>query len=117
MEMPLGLGTTRIGVCSQISMNLFQLYTRALTLIGPEARLARALAIGCFALAAAQFAEPVLFGRIIDALAAKPGRAAATGWGSLIGLIAAWVAFGAFSIACGVSVALHADRLAHRRRQ
>jgi glucan exporter ATP-binding protein len=98
-------------------MKLLQLYSRALALIGPEARLARALAIGCFALAAAQFAEPVLFGRIIDALAGNAGRSAATGWGDLIGLIAAWVAFGAFSIACGVSVALHADRIAHRRRQ
>jgi hypothetical protein len=65
-------------------MNLFQLYTRALALIGPEARLARILAIGCFALAAAQFVEPVLFGRIIDALAGV-----ASGWGDLISLIAA----------------------------
>jgi glucan exporter ATP-binding protein len=98
-------------------MRLLQLYSRALALIGPEARLARVLAIACFALAATQFAEPVLFGRIIDALAGNSGRAAATGWGDLIGLIAAWVAFGMFSIACGVGVALQADRLAHRRRQ
>jgi hypothetical protein len=97
-------------------MNLFQLYTRALALIGPEARLGRTLAIGCFALAAAQFAEPVLFGRIIDALAGNMGRAAA-GWGDLISLIAAWVSFAAFSIACGVSVALYADRLSHRRHK
>jgi glucan exporter ATP-binding protein len=32
------------------------------------------------------------------------------------GLVAAWAAFGFFTIAAGVFVALHADRLAHRRR-
>ena len=32
-------------------------------------------------------------------------------------LLAAWVGFGLFTIACGVLVALHADRLAHRRKQ
>ncbi len=49
-------------------MNFFKLYTRVLTLLGPEARLGWVLAGANVALAAAQFAEPVLFGRIIDAL-------------------------------------------------
>ena len=49
-------------------MNFFKLYTRVLTLLGPEARLGWILAGANVALAAAQFAEPVLFGRIIDAL-------------------------------------------------
>ena len=31
-------------------------------------------------------------------------------------LLAAWVSFGLFTITCGALVALHADRLAHRRR-
>ena len=31
-------------------------------------------------------------------------------------LIVAWVAFGLFTIGAGVLVALHADRLSHRRR-
>src|SRR5580693_7472002 len=96
-------------------MNLLQLYSRALALLGPEARLGRILAAASLALAAAQFAEPVLFGRIVDALAGAQG---ATGAGPrLIWLVVAWVGFGLFTIACGVTVALHADRLAHRRRQ
>src|SRR6185369_3556537 len=49
--------------------NLFRLYLRVLRQLGPEARLGRLLAIANLGLAAAQFAEPVLFGRIIDALA------------------------------------------------
>src|SRR5436305_1490775 len=32
-------------------------------------------------------------------------------------LLAAWVGFGLFTILCGATVALHADKLAHRQRQ
>ena len=97
-------------------MDLLRIYARVLALLGPEARLGWILALGNLALAAAQFAEPVLFGRIIDALtgAARPGGPpppATIAW-----LIGAWVGFGLFAIAAGVTVALHADRLAHRRR-
>ena len=37
-------------------------------------------------------------------------------FGSLTPLIVAWVGFGLFTIGAGVLVALHADRLSHRRR-
>ena len=37
-------------------------------------------------------------------------------WTDLVTLLAAWVSFGLFTITCGALVALHADRLAHRRR-
>ena len=50
-------------------MDLLRIYARVLALLGPEARLGWLLALGNLALAASQFAEPVLFGRIIDALA------------------------------------------------
>jgi ATP-binding cassette, subfamily B, beta-glucan exporter len=98
-------------------MNLLRLYVRALSLLGPEGRLGVYLAVANFALAAAQFAEPVLFGRIIDALAGNQAKGAAAAWPDLIGLVVAWVGFGLFAIMCGVTVALYADRLAHRRRQ
>jgi glucan exporter ATP-binding protein len=70
-----------------------------------------------FALAGAMFAEPVLFGRIIDALAGAQAKGTTAAWPDLIKLIGAWVAFGLFTIVVGVTVALFADRLAHRRRQ
>ena len=50
-------------------MSLVRLYLRVLKLLGSETRLGWFLAFANVALAAAQFAEPVLFGRIIDALA------------------------------------------------
>jgi glucan exporter ATP-binding protein len=98
-------------------MSFLKLYTRVLTLLGSEARLGWILAIANVALAAAQFAEPVLFGRIIDALVKTQAANAPPDMGALTPLLGAWVAFGLFTIACSVLVALHADRLSHRRRQ
>ena len=98
-------------------MSLVKIYARVLSLLGPEARLGWFLAFGNLALAAAQFAEPVLFGRIIDALATSPSPAARDNLIHLATLIAAWVGFSIFSVAVGVIIGLQADRLSHRRRQ
>jgi glucan exporter ATP-binding protein len=100
----------------QRNMNFVRVYIRVLKELGSEYRLAVVLVIANFALAAAQFAEPVLFGRIIDKLAAGQNDPAAIQWDSLLPLIAAWVGFGLFTIASAVLVALHSDRLSHRRR-
>jgi len=91
-------------------MSLFRLYTRVLELLGKETRLGMVLAVANLLLAGAQFAEPVLFGRIVDVLSSSDTSAA---WP----LLGAWAAFGLFTIAAGATVALHADRLAHRQRQ
>jgi ATP-binding cassette subfamily B protein len=98
-------------------MSFFKLYGRVLTLLGSEARLGWMLAAANVALAAAQFAEPVLFGRIIDSMVRAQAASAAPNAAELTPLLAAWVAFGLFTIVCGVLVALHSDRLSHRRRQ
>jgi ATP-binding cassette, subfamily B, beta-glucan exporter len=92
-------------------MSLLRLYTRVLQLLGKEARLGWILAAANLLLAGAQFAEPVLFGRIVDVLSGN--NANASPWP----LLAAWVAFGLFTIAASAAVALHADRLSHRQRQ
>ena len=97
-------------------MSLVHLYIRVLRLLGDEARLGWALAIANVSLAAAQFAEPILFGRIVDALSGAQNRGTAPAWTGLITLLGAWVAFGLFTIVCGALVALNADRLAHRQR-
>ena len=97
-------------------MNFVRLYTRVLEMLGEESRLAWTLAVANLSLAAAQFAEPILFGRIIDALAGAQSRNSAPAWTDLVTLLGAWVTFGLFAIVCGALVALHADRLAHRQR-
>ena len=94
-------------------MSLLRLYTRVLELLGKEARLGWILAGANLLLAGAQFAEPVLFGRIVDVLSGNPAPGSPSAWP----LLAAWAAFGLFTIGCGArAVALQADRLAHRRR-
>jgi ATP-binding cassette subfamily B protein len=55
-------------------MNIFRLYGRVLALLGPESLLAWVLALANVALASAQFAEPVLLGRIIDTLTNAQAR-------------------------------------------
>ncbi len=94
-------------------MSLIALYRRVLELLGGETRLAWILAIANLLLATAQFAEPVLFGRIIDVLSSTTTNTPQSPWP----LLFAWVGFGLFTIACNVIVALHADRLSHRQRQ
>ena len=95
---------------------MLRLYARVLGLLGPQVRLGWTLAIANVALAAAGLAEPVLFGRIIDALAGAQ-NGGALDWPALAPLVTTWVGFGLFLIVCGAIVALYADRLAHRRRQ
>jgi ATP-binding cassette subfamily B protein len=97
-------------------MTLFRLYLRVLDLLGPEARLGWLLAFANVALAGSQFAEPVLFGRIVDVLAGAQAKGAFPAWAEIVPVIAAWVAFGLFTIGCSALVALHSDRLSHRRR-
>src|ERR1700742_1471991 len=99
-------------------MPLFRLYIRVLELLGKEGRLGWILAIANLLLAGAQFAEPVLFGRIVDVLSGNHGGSGGTPpetspWPMLL----AWGGFGLFTIVCGAWVALQADRLAHRQRQ
>jgi ATP-binding cassette subfamily B protein len=98
-------------------MSFIRLYSRVLGLLGSEARLGVVLALANLALAVAQFAEPVLFGRIIDSLVKSQAAAVPPSIPDLTPLLAAWAGFGLFTIGCSVLVALHADRLAHRRKQ
>src|SRR3954465_3765177 len=98
-------------------MSFLKLYTRVLTLLGSEARLGWILAIANVALAAAQFAEPVLFGRIVDALVKTQAANAPPDMGALTPLLSAWAAFGLFTIACSVLVALHSAPLPPRPKE
>ncbi|MDX2308513.1 MAG: glucan ABC transporter ATP-binding protein/ permease [Hyphomicrobium sp.] len=82
-------------------------YLRALKLLGSEGSLAGSLAAASVAIGIVQLVEPVLFGRVVDALSKGTGA---------FDLIAIWAALGLFGIFASVVVAVIADRLAHRRR-
>jgi len=98
-------------------MNFLRLYGRVLEKLGSDSRLGWFLSCANVALAMAQFAEPVLFGRVIDTLTNAKISEPSAAWSSLALLLGVWVAFGIFTIVCSAVVALYADRLAHRRRQ
>ncbi len=92
---------------------MVRFYARVLGALAPDRRTAIFLVFANVALACAQFAEPMLFGRIIDKLTSA-GDAAR--WSDVLPLGAAWAGFGLFIIGCAAVVALQADRLSHRRR-
>ncbi len=88
-------------------MELVRLYWRAITLLKPEKGLAIWLTVASVAIAIVQLAEPILFGRVVDALSKQQ---------SASGIIAMWAGIGLFGIIAGVVVSTFADRLSHRRR-
>ena len=90
-------------------MYLWRIYLRVLGLLAPERKLAIVLALANLALACVLFVEPILFGRVVDALA-MPAKH------NLALLIGGWALVGFGGVATGVLVSLHADRMAHRRR-
>jgi ATP-binding cassette, subfamily B, beta-glucan exporter len=88
-------------------MAILQAYRRALEMLRSEFWLATFLVLANVGVAILQLAEPVLFGRVVDALA--------RGYESfpLIGL---WAFLGFLSVLVSVFLAVWADRLAHRQR-
>lgn len=88
-------------------MEIAKLYARVIGLLSPDRWIAILLAISNLALASFQFAEPILFGRVVDALS-KGGEA--------MTYVAMWAGVGFLGVVAHVLIALHADRLAHRRR-
>ena len=72
-------------------MGLLRIYLRVLALLGPEKWLASVLAAANAALAAVFLIEPWLFGRVVDALAAK---STAQAWFFILW----WAAVGFFGV-------------------
>ena len=97
-------------------MAFIRLYLRVLGLLRAEAKLAVTLGLANIALAGAQFVEPVLLGRIVDALSGTLPAGLVAAVRTLAPIVGAWVGFGLFIIIASTLVAWFADRLAHRRR-
>ncbi len=88
-------------------MTLFQVYARALKYLAKNKWRVTAVVIANIVLAAITIAEPILFGRIIDAISSG---------GNVTPVLMLWAGFGVFNTIAYVLVAREADRLAHGRR-
>ncbi len=97
-------------------MPILTAYTRALAGLGRDRRLAWVLAIANLVVAALQFLDPVLFGRVIQLLSDSDRLGAGELWSRAGMLLGLWAAVAVAGIAANIAVALQADRLAHRNR-
>ena len=97
-------------------MSLVKIYTRALKILSSDSRLAWILVLANVALAVTLFAEPILFGKVINTLANTEISQASSLWNEVAPLLIIWILFGFFTIGASTLVALFSDRLAHRQR-
>ena len=81
------------------SMSFFRLYARVLGFLRAALGPAILLVIANVALALTQFAEPLLFGKVVDRLASG-----LKSWDGIAPWLLAWAGFGLFSIAASVLV-------------
>ena len=97
-------------------MEFFRVYGRVIGLLRAERALAITLALANVAVAALQFYEPVLFGKVVDLLSNARGRSNEALWHDAVQLLILWAAVGLGGIVSNIIVSLQADRMAHRRR-
>jgi glucan exporter ATP-binding protein len=97
-------------------MEFFRVYGRVIGLLRAERALAITLALANVAVAALQFYEPVLFGKVVDLLSNARGRSTDVLWHDAVQLLILWAAVGLGGIVSNIIVSLQADRMAHRRR-
>ncbi|MEI1252593.1 glucan ABC transporter ATP-binding protein/ permease [Rhizobium aouanii] len=88
-------------------MTLFKVYARALRYLGAYKLRVSLVVVANMVLATITIAEPILFGRIIDAISGK---------GEVKPILFMWATFAVFNTIAFVLVAREADRLAHGRR-
>ena len=88
-------------------MSLLQIYFRALGYLAADKKRVALICGANVALAMIAIVEPILFGRVIDAI---------SNHNSVFETLALWAALGAFNVVAFVSVARGADRFAHARR-
>jgi ATP-binding cassette subfamily B protein len=88
-------------------VSLLQIYWRALGYLAADRKRVALICGANVALAIIAILEPIMFGRVIDAISDK---------GSVFSTLALWAGLGAFNIIAFVLVARGADRFAHKRR-
>ncbi len=97
-------------------MNFFSVYRRVLGLLRPDRHIAIGLVIANLLVMGFQFAEPVLFGRVINLLTQSDTMTNKSVMGGAEFLLLIWAAIGLLGIGANIMLAVQAERLAHRNR-
>ncbi len=97
-------------------MRFTKVYRRALSVLAGDRRLAIMLGGANILVAALQFLDPLLFGRVIGLLTRSDTMPADTLWTEAAQLLGVWFAVGAGAILANIATSLHSERMAHRNR-
>ena len=97
-------------------MEFFRVYGRVIGLLRAERGLTIMLALANVAVAALQFYEPVLFGKVVDLLSSAGNKPVEVLWHDVRELLVLWAVVGLGGLVANIVVSLQADRMAHRRR-
>lgn len=99
-----------------VRMKFFALYARVLGLLRQDRAIAWFLVLANLAVMGFQFAEPVLFGRVINLLTGADAQERAAVVQGAVKLLGLWAMVGLASIGASIVLAVQAERLAHRNR-
>ena len=97
-------------------MRFLNIYRRVLSSLGSDKRLAGLLIAANIIVAALQFLDPILFGRVIGLLSQSDSMEPGDVWTLAAQLLGIWLAVGVAAILANVAVAIHSERMAHRNR-
>jgi ATP-binding cassette subfamily B protein len=97
-------------------VKFIKVYTRVLGLLRPDRGIAIGLVIANLLVMGFQFAEPVLFGRVINLLTLSDTMTNKSVINGAEVLLAVWAGIGLISIGANIMLAVQAERLAHRNR-
>ena len=94
----------------------FSIYYRVYTILGTEKCLAKSLAFANVVLSIALMAEPVLFGKVINAITSISNEEKDKALYKIYPLLLSWTCFGLLGVFMSILVGLKADQMAHRHR-
>ena len=97
-------------------MRFLRVYGRALGVLGHDLHVAALLTGANVVVAALQFLDPILFGRVVSLLWQSDQMTTGQPWAQAVELLTIWAAVGIVSIVGNVVVSVQAERLAHRNR-
>jgi ATP-binding cassette, subfamily B, beta-glucan exporter len=97
-------------------MRFLRVYGRVLGLLGRDLRIAAVLTGANLLVAALQFLDPMMFGRVVGLLSRSDQLEPDMLWTQAAGLLAVWASIGLGSIFSSATVSVQTERLAHRNR-